>query len=76
MKLFIIGVILFQFQYLIAQTLIDTNTFKTRPYSLHFQNTIVNQYKPGFSAKYSGINSLSAKEEKRISVCQSGISRW
>ena len=77
MKLFPISFILFQ--YLIAQTPIDTNIFKSCPHSLHFQSTIVNQYKPGFSAKYSGINSLYTEEENRISVTATfyaGLRLW
>lgn len=37
-------------------------------YSIHFQNTIVNQYKMPFVVKYNGENSLSDKEENRVSV--------
>lgn len=50
-------------QYLVGQ---NNDTLKW--YSIHFQNTIINQYKPSFIAKYSGENSLSTTAENRISV--------
>jgi len=43
----------------------DTVTKRT---SLHFQQTIITQYKPGFNAPYSGQNSLSPAEETQSSI--------
>ena len=37
-------------------------------YNLHFQATYIYQYKPEFSAKYSGPHSISTAEEKQNSV--------
>lgn len=48
-------------------------------FSLHFQSTIINQYKLPFNAKYSGQNSLSDKEENRISITSTlfaGMRLW
>jgi high affinity Mn2+ porin len=37
-------------------------------FQLHFQQTVVTQYHPGFSASYSGTNSLSTREEAQTSL--------
>src|ERR1700712_250782 len=44
------------------------DTVKQERFSFHFQQTIITQYKPGFSAGYSGLNSLSTKEETQSSI--------
>jgi high affinity Mn2+ porin len=44
------------------------DTLKLEKYSFHFQQTIITQYKPGFDAAYSGLNSLSTKTETQSSI--------
>jgi high affinity Mn2+ porin len=44
------------------------DTVKTENYSFHFQQTIITQDKPGFSAAYSGRNSLSPLAETQTSI--------
>jgi len=44
------------------------DTVKQDRYSLHFQQTIISQYKPAFSADYSGKNSLSTLAETQSSI--------
>ena len=44
------------------------DTTKQQRFSLHFQQTIITQYKPAFSAPYSGQNSLSPKTETQSSL--------
>jgi high affinity Mn2+ porin len=41
---------------------------KEERYNFHFQETVISQYKPGFSALYSGQNSLSPKAETQSSI--------
>ena len=45
-----------------------TDTIKKENFSFHMQTTIINQYKPGFKADYTGQNSLQTREEARNSV--------
>lgn len=55
------------------------STKPLKPYSLHFQSTIVNQYKLPFTAPYTGLNSLMPQEENRISVTSTfyaGVKLW
>ena len=50
-----------------------------KPFNLHFQTTYIYQYKPEFSAKYSGINSLKTAEEKQNSLTATlylGVRLW
>ena len=49
-----------------SQALQDT-TNKDQFWNIHFQSTIIAQYHPAFSAKYSGINSLDKNGESTIS---------
>jgi high affinity Mn2+ porin len=49
----------------IAQT---TDTITTKRFSLHFQQTVITQYKPAFGAPYSGQNSLSPNSETQSSI--------
>jgi high affinity Mn2+ porin len=52
-----------------AKTEADTTAQHKQPrFNLHFQTTYIYQYKPEFSAKYSGPNSLSNLEEKENSL--------
>jgi len=44
------------------------DSVKTENYSFHFQQTIITQYKPAFSADYSGRNSLSPLAETQTSI--------
>jgi len=46
----------------------QVDTAKQERFSFHFQNTIIGQYKPSFSAPYSGQNSLQPGEETQVSV--------
>lgn len=48
--------------------LAQTDSTANERFTVHAQATIVNQYKPGFSAKYSGPNSLVPQEEDQTSV--------
>jgi high affinity Mn2+ porin len=44
------------------------DTLKSQRFNLHFQQTIITQYKPGFSAPYTGANSLLTGEETQTSL--------
>lgn len=44
------------------------DTVKQQPYSFHFQQTVITQTKPSFSAPYSGQNSLSLANETQSSI--------
>ncbi len=44
------------------------DTAKNNRFSIHAQTTVINQYKPAFSAKYTGQNSLIPQEENKLSV--------
>ncbi len=44
------------------------DTLKQQPFSFHFQETTITQYKPAFSAPYSGANSLSTLSETQTSL--------
>jgi high affinity Mn2+ porin len=47
------------------------DTLKQQPFSFHFQETTITQYKPAFSAPYSGANSLSTQSETQTSLTTS-----
>lgn len=49
----------------------ETDTLKNDRFSIHAQATVINQFKPGFHAGYSGINSLVTQQESRTSVTSS-----
>ena len=52
---------------------------KLSRFNLHFQSTYIYQYKPSFSANYSGTNSLGTEEEKVNSITATmflGIRLW
>src|ERR1700744_4438908 len=51
-----------------AQISFAQDTVKQDRFSFHFQQTIITQYKPAFSADYSGLNSLSTLEETQSSI--------
>jgi len=44
------------------------DSVKTERFNLHFQQTVITQYKPSFSAKYSGANSLLTHTETQSSL--------
>jgi high affinity Mn2+ porin len=44
------------------------DSIKQQRFNFHFQQTTVTQYKPAFSARYSGQNSLITKEETQTSI--------
>src|ERR1700761_8573944 len=51
-----------------VQTLFAQDTLKQEKSSLHFQQTIITQYKPAFSAPYTGQNSLLPTQETQSSI--------
>ena len=46
----------------------DVDSMKTENFSIHAQTTIINQNKTSFSAKYSGVNSLTTAAESQTSL--------
>jgi high affinity Mn2+ porin len=63
-KLLLLLVILFSLtKFAIAQ-----DTLKNQRFNVHFQQTVITQYKPGFSAPYTGNNSLLTGEETQTSL--------
>jgi high affinity Mn2+ porin len=46
----------------------QTDSLKDDRLSIHGQTTVINQFKPSFSAPYSGPNSLSTKQESKTSI--------
>ena len=44
------------------------DTVKNQRFNVHFQQTVITQYKPGFSAPYTGNNSLLTGEETQTSL--------
>src|ERR1035437_9252764 len=46
----------------------QADTLKEDKFSIHAQTTVITQYKPAFTAKYSGQNSLITKEETKRSI--------
>ncbi|MDR3651913.1 MAG: carbohydrate porin [Paludibacter sp.] len=45
-----------------------TDSLKDERFTVHGQSTFISQYKPTFSAKYSGTNSLVTRQESQIST--------
>ena len=57
----------------------QTDTAKQDRFNLHFQTTYIYQYKPAFSADYSGPNSLKTDEERQNSITGTlylGVRLW
>lgn len=57
----------------------QTDTLKTDRFSIHAQTTVIDQFKPSFSSKYSGDNSLSTKKESETSITTTlfaGVRPW
>ncbi len=46
----------------------DSDSLKNDRFSFHFQTTIINQFKPSFTADYAGENSLSTEKENATSL--------
>jgi high affinity Mn2+ porin len=65
MKLFLT---LFFATSLVYTVALGQDTVKQQRYTLHFQETTITQYKPAFSAPYSGMNSLSTQSETQTSL--------
>lgn len=62
--------------YLHAQ---QQDTIKKDWLSIHIQATVINQFKPGFKAKYTGDNSLSTQQENQVSITSTlyaGVRLW
>lgn len=47
---------------------VANDTTENKKWNFHFQNTVIYQYHPSFSAKYSGINSLNPGDETPGSI--------
>jgi len=62
------GVLCIALMFTGAKFLFAQDTLKEQPYNLHFQETTITQYKPAFSAAYSGLNSLSTQQETQTSL--------
>lgn len=60
--------ILFLSTFFLAAKAQNTDTVKQQRFNFHFQQTVVTQTHPGFSAKYSGDNSLSPNHETASSL--------
>lgn len=57
----------------------QSDTLKDERFSLHFQTTVINQFKPSFSAKYSGDNSLMPQQDDETSLTSTlyaGLKLW
>ncbi|WP_025883086.1 carbohydrate porin [Segatella paludivivens] len=57
----------------------QTDTIANERFTIHAQTTVINQYKPGFNAKYSGINSLKTATESQTSITATlfaGVRMW
>lgn len=63
-KLFIVFLFFCYSSKIISQT---TDSSKTENFSLHFQSTLIAQYKPSFNAAYSGDQSLQPESETQRS---------
>jgi len=61
-------ILLFTFCFLALKNLQAQDTLKQQRFNFHFQQTVITQSKPGFSADYSGQNSLSTAKETQTSL--------
>ncbi len=55
------------------------DSVKNDRFSIHAQTTVINQFKPSFSAKYSGDNSLIPQKESKTSITSTlyfGLRLW
>jgi high affinity Mn2+ porin len=53
---------------IVTRSAFAQDTVKQERFSFHFQQTVITQYKPAFSAPYSGLNSLSTATETQSSI--------
>lgn len=56
------------FPIVVVQFALGQDTVKQQRFSFHFQETTITQYKPSFSAPYTGVNSLSPTQETQSSI--------
>ncbi|RAJ34421.1 carbohydrate porin [Pedobacter cryoconitis] len=63
-KIIILGIAIL----LAAPTFAQTDSLFKKRFNFHFQQTVITQTKPGFSAPYSGTNSLSTAHETATSL--------
>lgn len=61
-------ILLFTLLLITVQLSFAQDTLKHERSNFHFQQTVITQYKPGFSAKYSGDNSLLTTKETESSI--------
>ena len=57
----------------------NSDTLKIDRFSIHAQTTLINQYKPAFSVKYTGENSLIPQQEDKTSITSTlflGLRLW
>lgn len=57
----------------------QSDTLKNDRFTIHAQTTIINQFKPAFSAKYTGNNSLTTLQEDKTSITSTlflGVRLW
>jgi high affinity Mn2+ porin len=52
----------------LSATAQQADTLKEERFSIHAQTTVINQYKPSFTAKYTGDNSLVTQKESKTSI--------
>lgn len=62
------GYLLFSLAFFITYRADAQDSVKTERTSIHFQQTVITQYKPAFNAPYSGLNSLSPLQETQSSL--------
>jgi len=72
-KIYALIVVLFLVKIAFAQSAVKRDTakqsaVKEERYNFHFQETVITQYKPGFTALYSGQNSLLPNVETQSSI--------
>src|SRR5437879_1973083 len=60
--------LLFILLLIILKTAAAQDTVKQQRTNLHFQQTVITQYKPSFSAPYTGQNSLLPTQETQSSI--------
>ena len=60
--------LLFIVAFMLCQLCHAQDTLKQQRFNFHFQQTIITQFKPAFSAAYSGTNSLSPAQETQSSL--------
>lgn len=56
------------FVFILSHLCFGQDTVKQQRFNFHFQETTITQYKPSFSAPYSGANSLSTSQETQSSI--------